>query len=71
MMYMELIPIGEKSLAPTELCAEVHEQTLEFYKAIGLMSPGFHIISKIRTSLSVSVHSKESRTIAIELKLRT
>ena len=39
MMYMELIPIREKSLAPTELCAEVHEQTLEFYKAIGYNEP--------------------------------
>ena len=36
---MELIPIKEKSLPPTELCTQVHEKTLEYYKIIGYNEP--------------------------------
>ena len=36
---MELIPIRENSLPPAELCAEVHEQTLDYYKVIGCHEP--------------------------------
>ena len=36
---MELISIREKSIAPTKLCAEAHEQTLDYYKIIGYNEP--------------------------------
>ena len=36
---MKLVPIKEKSLAPTESCAEAHKQTLEYYKIIGYNEP--------------------------------
>ena len=36
---MKLIPIREKSIAPTKLCVMVHEQTLEYYKIIGYNEP--------------------------------
>ena len=36
---MELIPIREKSAAPTKACAQAHEQTLAYYKLIGYYEP--------------------------------
>ena len=36
---MKLLPISEKSTAPTKLFLEVHEQTLEYYKTIGYDEP--------------------------------
>ena len=36
---MKLIPITEHSKAPTEACAEVHNQTLAYYKIIGYSEP--------------------------------
>ena len=36
---MELIPIAPDSKAPTEACAEIHGQTLDYYKLIGYHEP--------------------------------
>ena len=36
---MKLLPISEKSAAPTMLLAEAHEQTLEYYKIVSYNEP--------------------------------